>query len=342
MSEAPGFSLDPAAPVVALTFDDGPHPTYTPQILDILRAKGVRATFFQIGRQAEAHPDLVRRIVAEGHIIANHTWDHAHLRGASDERFAFEVDHTTQVLQSISGQDVVCTRPPYGDADPFTVARLAAHGQASVVWSADSNDYEKPGVPAIVSNALSGLRPGGVILFHDGGGTREQTIAALPQIIDQIRARGYQIAPVCDGRSHRPEGHLEVAASDEPELVHLAGWAADPDTDTPLTVRILIDGAQVAELAADRPRDDARRGFDTTIPAAPGDRRVCVVAVNAGLGSADTELGCATVSVAEIRWYDRLGRALGLLDGSERFDVPAPLPSDEALGAMVGVLFPRS
>jgi peptidoglycan/xylan/chitin deacetylase (PgdA/CDA1 family) len=155
--------------VVALTFDDGPHPVFTPQILDILTAKDVKATFFLVGREAERHPDLVRRIVAEGHIIGNHTWNHAHLQGLSEERFSFEIDHTTEVLEAISGQDVVCTRPPYGDAKPDTVERLAAHGQASVVWSADSRDFDKPGPGPIVDHSLEGLRPGSIVLLHDGG-----------------------------------------------------------------------------------------------------------------------------------------------------------------------------
>jgi peptidoglycan/xylan/chitin deacetylase (PgdA/CDA1 family) len=341
LPDAPGFSGDRAAPVVSLTFDDGPHPEFTPPILDILRDKGAKATFFELGRQAEAHPDLVRRIVAEGHTIGNHTWNHVHLRGLSEDRFRFEVDHSAEVLQSISGQEVVCTRPPYGDADPATVQRLAAHGQASVVWSADSQDYEKPGVAAIVANALKGLRPGGIILFHDGGGNRAQTIAALPQVIDQIRARGYEIVPACSGGSHRPSGEM-AAVSEVPETLHVSGWARDPDTDQPLTVRVTVDGEQVAELTADTARAEGGRAFDTTVPAAPGDRKVCATAVNAGLGTGDGDLGCTTVSVAKTPWYDSLGRALGLLDDRARFEEPGAVPADGALSALVQVLFPSS
>jgi peptidoglycan/xylan/chitin deacetylase (PgdA/CDA1 family) len=337
--EAPDFAGDPNAPVVALTFDDGPHPKFTPQILDILKAKGVQATFFMLGREAERHPDLVRRVVAEGHIIGNHTWAHPHLQGLAEDRFTAEIDRTTEVLESISGHDVVCTRPPYGDAQPDTVARLAAHGQASVVWSADSRDFEKPGADAIIGHSLAGLGPGSIILLHDGGGIRDQTIAALPHLIDQIRQRGFSFAPVCDGRPHRPEGHIDTLAGDTPESIHVAGWARDPDSDDPAPVRITLDGAVVFDGPADKARGDGLRGFDVRIPATPGAHQVCVVAVNVGLGS-DRELGCATADAVEAPWFDRLGRYLGLLDSTERWeDAPAAL-SSEPLSDLVEILVP--
>ena len=339
--EAPGYSGDPNANVAALTFDDGPHPVFTPQILDILKAKGVRATFFLVGREAERHPDLVRRIVAEGHVIANHTWDHPHLQGMAEDRFEFQIDHTNQVLESISGQDVVCARPPYGDAQPDTVARLAAHGLSSIVWSADSADFEKPGVEAIVANSLEGLRPGSIVLMHDGGGVRDQTIAALPRIIDEIRGRGFELSPVCDGRPHNPEGHLDVASSDTAETIHLAGWAKDPDTTDPVTVGILLDGAPALEVVADSVRPDGLGGFDVRLPATPGAHSVCAVVKNVGPGG-NRLLGCNDVTVQEAAWYDRLGRYLGLLQGSERFaDGTSGRPPTDALHEMVDALVPE-
>ena len=339
--EAPGFTGDPNAQVVALTFDDGPHPVYTPQILDILRDKGVKATFFMVGREAERHPDLVRRVVAEGHVVANHTWDHPHLEGMAEDRFSFQVDHTNQVLEQISGQDVVCTRPPYGSSSPATVGRLNAHGQASIVWSGDSSDFEKPGVDAIVNNSLKGLTPGGIILMHDGGGKREQTVAALPRLIDELRGRGYALVPVCDGRPHKPDAHLDSVESESPESVRLAGWARDPDSAEPVTIRVSLDGQVVHEgPASAAARADGNPGFDVTVGAPPGPHRLCVVVVNIGLGS-DVDLGCHDRNVLEAPWYDRLGRYLGLLEGSERFeDVPEVLAADP-LEELIDTLVPK-
>jgi peptidoglycan/xylan/chitin deacetylase (PgdA/CDA1 family) len=342
--EAPGTAQDPNAPVVALTFDDGPS-QYTPAILDILKQYGVQATFFEIGRQVEARADVVRRIVAEGHVLGNHTWDHAHLTKLDDARFASEVDQTTQVIERVSGQEVVCTRPPYGDANAATIAKLAAHGQTSVVWSADSRDFEKPGVAAIVHNALSGLRPGAIILMHDGGGDRSETIAALPQIIQQIRAKGYGFVTACDKRVHKPSGHLDAVASNQAETLTAAGWATDPDTSDPITVQVTLDGKPVAEARADRPHPGTGdgHGFSVDLPVASGEHEVCVIARNAGLGHTDVQLGCAKATPLPAPWYDRLGRALGLLGKSERWELPAPplpAPADQALQGLIDTLLP--
>ncbi len=348
ISEAPGTQVDPAAPVVSLTFDDGPHPDYTPRILDILRQYDAKATFFELGMNAERYPEVTRRVVAEGHVLGNHTWDHKRLTQLPDDRFDFEIDHTTQVLQSISGVEVVCTRPPYGDADARIVQKLAEHGQASVVWSADSRDFEKPGADAIVQHALEGLRPGGIILMHDAGGNREQTIAALPRIIEGIRARGYQIVPVCDRRSHKPTGHIDAIESPAPETVRVTGWTADPDTHDPTRVHVYVDGAAVAEGVADQPRPDVaastglgdRHGFRIEVPASPGPHRVCAYALNAGLGDTNVEIGCAEVTVAETPWFDRMGRLLQLLTESERWESPVVPPAGPVLTGLYDTLVP--
>lgn len=336
--ETPGWTGAPDAPVVALTFDDGPHPAYTPQILDILAAKGVQATFFLLGSEAERHPDIVRRIVADGHIVANHTWDHPHLPDLSEERFAHQIDHTNQVLESISGQEVVCARPPYGDARPDTVGRMAAHGLTSVVWTADSEDFQKRGADAVVANSLEGLRGGSIILLHDGGGTRDETIAALPRLIDEVRGRGFELVPVCDGRPHLPVGHVEVADSPSPEAIRVEGWASDPDAAEPAAVSVTLDGAVVHEGPAGVDRADEQLGFAVRVPAGPGEHSVCVTVRNVGMGH-DVALGCFGVAVTEVPWYDRLGRYLGLLEGSERFAAPDAAGRDP-LTEMVDTLIP--
>lgn len=348
--EAPSSSADPAAPVVSLTFDDGPHPEFTPRILDILKQYGVQATFFELGMNAQRYPDLTRRVVAEGHIIGNHTWDHPRLTRLSDERFNEEIDHTTQLLESITGREVVCTRPPYGDSNPALVAKLAQHGQVSVVWSADSRDFEKPGVDAIVQHALSDLRPGSIILMHDAGGNRDQTIAALPRIIEGIRARGFQIAPVCDRRDHKPYGRLEAVTADAPEHLQASGWTVDPDTHDPIDVHLYVDGAYAAQVGAGAARPDVGastglgdgHGYSFAIGATPGEHKVCAFGINTGLGDTNVELGCATVTVAEQPWYDQLGRLLQLLSGGERWEAAPPLHANDALQGLYTAFIPAA
>ena len=214
---ASAFTVEqfPGAPadgrVVALTFDDGPDPTWTPQVLDVLASRGVTATFFMVGRSAAAHPDLVRRVAAAGHAIGGHTWDHADLTRTRD--FDGQVDRANDLLASLTGRPVTCVRPPYGASNASVVQRLADRGLTTALWSVDPQDFRRPGAATIAQRALAGLRPGAVILIHDGGGDRSQTVAALPQIIDGVRAAGYRIVPVCGAAPAEPRTErIELAA----------------------------------------------------------------------------------------------------------------------------------
>lgn len=303
--ETPNPPGAPGESVISLTFDDGPHPVYTPQILDILARYGVKATFFELGREAEKHPEIVKRIVAEGHVIANHSYDHANLKNLSDERFIFEVDHTTDVLQSISGQHIDCLRPPYGASNPQLVGRLGDRALTSVLWTADSRDFEKPGAAAIAQNAIAHLQPGGIILFHDGGGVRDQTIAALPTIIEHIINAGYRIAPVCPPDLHIPVGGLNQVEGQPYGRIDVGGWATDPDTKDPIAVHLELDGAFIQDVMADR-RGSPGPAYQTTIPARPGHHEVCAFALNAGPGSTNPSLGCAATDVPAVTAFDDL------------------------------------
>lgn len=184
---------------VALTFDDGPNPTWTPQILDILDRYGVKATFFVTGQQVATHPDLARAIVQRGHSIGNHTWSHTRLTATSHQGIVDQLTSTSNVIRSTTGYIVSCARPPYmaGNAEVFNT--IASVGMRPAYWTVDTNDWRRPGVEAIVSRALS-VRADGVVLMHDSGGDRSQTIAALPVIIEGLQARGLTITRVCDSR----------------------------------------------------------------------------------------------------------------------------------------------
>lgn len=189
---------------VALTFDDGPDPTWTPQVLDVLDRYGVKATFFVLGSNAVRYPDLVREIVARGHSLGNHTWSHADLTRLSGGAVVDQLRSTNDVLTGIANYEPSCARPPYRATSATVQNIIASLGMRPALWNVDTNDYLRPGVGVIVRRALA-VRPDGVILMHDGGGDRSQTVAALPAVIGGIRARGWSLTKLCDSRNSAPQ-----------------------------------------------------------------------------------------------------------------------------------------
>ena len=277
--------------------------------------------------------------------MANHTWDHPHLQGMPEDRFAFQIDHTNDVLESISGKDVVCVRPPYGDARPDTVGRLAAHGLTSVVWSADSADFEKPGVDAIVANSVEGLRNGSIILMHDGGGDpRPDHRRPAPHHRRDPRPRASSSSPVCDGPTAQARpGHLEVAGSDRPEAIHLTGWAERPRHPRPRDRRHPPRRRAGAGGRRRDPAPDGLGGFDVRAPGHPRRPLVCVVVKNVGTGREPPPRVQRRHRGRRRAWYDRMGRFLGLLEGSERFgDGSSGRPPTDPLHEMVDALVPEA
>jgi len=209
--EVPGSVASPGNGVVSLTFDDGPWDQYTSQILDILATAGVPATFFAVGLQAHRRPELVRREAAEGHAVEGHTWGHVDLTRLDDSGYGAEVDRTDSLISSLTATPVGCVRPPYGAVNATVVDRLGSRGLTTVLWSVDPADYSRPGTGAIVDRVLGAVRPGSIILLHDGGGDRSQTVAALPAIINGIRARGLGFVAAC-GTSFEAAVHPRVFA----------------------------------------------------------------------------------------------------------------------------------
>ncbi|MCA1842524.1 MAG: glycosyltransferase, partial [Actinobacteria bacterium] len=186
--------------VVALTFDDGPDPRFTEPILDVLRREHVPATFFAIANQAQAHPDLLRREVRDGHVVANHTYSHLDLTDMPAARAEAEILAGSAVIEGITGRKPALFRSPFGEEITTRFAggdALAADlGMHPVRWTDDSGDWRRPGVDAIVDRVLGGASTRTIVLFHDGGGDRSQTVAALPRIIEALRARGYAFTTV--------------------------------------------------------------------------------------------------------------------------------------------------
>ncbi|WP_433007582.1 polysaccharide deacetylase family protein [Kribbella sp. CA-294648] len=189
----------PAAPTkfVALTFDDGPDPAYTPKILDILDEYGAKATFFAVGKEVERAPELTRRVHDRGHDVQNHTWSHPDLRKLSWASFQQQVEATDGLILEQTDTTPRCLRPPYGGINSIVKKRATALGKKLVLWTLDSRDWSRPGEAAIVQRVLTGVQDGSVLLFHDGGGDRSQTVAALPTILKTLKEKGYGFRPAC-------------------------------------------------------------------------------------------------------------------------------------------------
>ena len=195
--------------LLALTFDDGPDPKWTPRVLDILKAEHVPATFFVIGQNALDNYGLLRRTLAEGHVVGNHSYTHPNLGLLSPRAVALELNSTQRLFEAFTGRTMRLFRAPFfGDAEPTTPDEIGAVlsaqrlGYLSVGLHVDSEDWTHPGVAAIVRNTLAGVtnpnpdKRGQVILMHDAGGDRSQTVAALPLIIRQLKAKGYRFVTV--------------------------------------------------------------------------------------------------------------------------------------------------
>ncbi|MEA3188012.1 MAG: hypothetical protein QOD99_1842 [Chthoniobacter sp.] len=191
---------------VALTFDDGPDPKWTPQILDILKARGLKAAFFLVGRQAEQYPGLVERIVREGHEIGNHTYTHGNIAEQGPQQTRLELNATQRLIESITGRSTTLFRPPYNaDSTPGHLDELAPLklvqddlGYLIVLEKIDPEDWARPGTDAILERVKELRRDGSIVLLHDAGGNRQQTVEALPMIIDWLQTRGDRVVSLSE------------------------------------------------------------------------------------------------------------------------------------------------
>lgn len=217
-----GLAPPPAAAVtpcskgnVALTFDDGPRAPYTTRILDTLKVKRAPATFFVVGRVADAQPALLKRMYHEGHRVGNHSWSHPKLSSLSDSGIRSELSRTNQEIRSQGLPTPTMMRPPYRATSSRVRSVVASMGMAHVEWTVDTSDW-RPGrsASAIVGSALSQLHPGANILMHDGVGNSGTTATALPSIINGARARGYCIGTLDDaGRVVSATPRIRIASA---------------------------------------------------------------------------------------------------------------------------------
>ncbi|MRX56149.1 polysaccharide deacetylase family protein [Bacillus idriensis] len=182
---------------IALTFDDGPDKIITPQILDILKEKGVPATFFVVGEQVSYYPQLAKRMVEEGHAIANHTWDHPELSKLYTAQVIQQITSTNEIVERVTGVKATLLRPPYGDftaADAMVFEKL---GFKNILWSVDTLDWSGKSADEILTIVNRDKSPGGIVLQHNFQNTKLQgTVDALPQMINQLRAEGYEFVTI--------------------------------------------------------------------------------------------------------------------------------------------------
>jgi peptidoglycan-N-acetylglucosamine deacetylase len=189
--------------VVALTFDDGPS-EYTPEFLRVLREKDAPGTFFEVGQEMPGREDVMRQILAEGSEIGDHTMNHVEYPDYS------QIAGAAARIKSYTHFQPCLFRPPGGAANDGVIATAGSLGMRTINWDVDPRDWSNPGAGAIYSNVVSHAQPGSIVLMHDGGGSRGETLAALPQVIDTLRARGYRFVTVSellgDKLLYRPYG----------------------------------------------------------------------------------------------------------------------------------------
>jgi len=192
---------DVTAKEIAFTFDDGPHPNFTPRLLAVLRLCNVKATFFVVGEMAAKYPAYILDELADGHLVGNHTFHHVNLKKLSQEDVAIEIKACDEVLKDITGQSAHLFRPPGGDYSTKVTRVARALGYTTVLWTDDPADYAKPGCQAIKARLYRKLTNGGIILLHDG---IEQTLTILPELIADLRSKGYRIVSLEDMLKKHP------------------------------------------------------------------------------------------------------------------------------------------
>ena len=189
------YYIDDGPKTVALTIDDGPSPVYTPQILRVLEEHGVIATFSMVGQNVAYYPQVAREVASAGHLIANHTWSHQDLAALPAAAMRDEVTRAAVEIHAATGQRPALFRAPYGAWSPALLDYCAAQGLTPLDWSVDPQDWARPGVTAIVQDILRTTRSGSIILEHDGGGDRSQTVAALKIVLPSLLGEGFRFRP---------------------------------------------------------------------------------------------------------------------------------------------------
>ena len=192
----PLYRGNPALPEIALTFDDGPHPGSTLRIVAILKQFGIKATFFCVGQHVRRYPEYVRQEFANGNLVEDHTWTHPDLQLLNPANVNQQLASTAREIERVTGTMPTLFRPPYGLFNWSVFAQARRMALSSIIWNVDPEDWSMPGTNAIITRVLARAGNGSIVLMHDGGGDRSQTVAALPTIITTLRQRGYRFVTV--------------------------------------------------------------------------------------------------------------------------------------------------
>lgn len=210
-------------PYISITFDDGPSAEYTPTLLDDLKARGIKATFFLVGQNVQEFPQLVSRMVEEGHEVANHSWSHPAFAKMSDAAVTAQIEKTQDAIYAACGVRPTLLRPPYGSITKRQKSWIHQHfGLHIILWSVDPLDWKKPGEAVVRSRIVNGTHSGAIILAHDIHGA---TVRAMPETFDQLLAKGYKFVTVS-----------ELLAMEQPKLASTQTAAADPRLSLPSTL----------------------------------------------------------------------------------------------------------
>jgi peptidoglycan/xylan/chitin deacetylase (PgdA/CDA1 family) len=184
---------------IAITFDDGPNPAFTPQFMDVFREHGGHATFFTIGEQLEKCPDIAQSIIGAGHEMGNHTWTHPHMTEMDPASRKFELERTHEWIVQITGVRPMTFRPPFLESDEELLDLAASSGYHTIgALNLETEDWRQPGVDQILSKTRDYIRNGSILLFHDGYGDRSQSLEAIRIIVPEIVAQGYQLVTVSE------------------------------------------------------------------------------------------------------------------------------------------------
>lgn len=181
---------------IALTFDDGPSPLWTSQVLEILKKHNIKATFFLLGKNVKKYPDLVKRIYEEGHNIGAHTYSHLNILTCKKPRAIFEIEETHRQIKEITNYEPYLFRPPYGAYQKKFYHYLKQYNYKIILWTISAEDWNGDGAKKIQNRVLSQMRNGSIILFHDGGGNRSPTIEVLNTIIEKTKNMGYNFVTI--------------------------------------------------------------------------------------------------------------------------------------------------
>ncbi len=212
-------SVPMTQPYVAMTFDDGPHASNTPKLLNMLKQRNIKATFYVVGKNVREYPDIVRRILAEGHEIGNHTWDHQALSGMSAEKVHQELAMTHNAVLEVAGYQMRTMRPPYGATNIRVKQQCYQEfGYPTIMWSIDPLDWKRPGPSVVAQRIISNAHAGAIILAHD---IHESTINAMPETLDALLAKGYRfvtVSQLLNMQTEAPVAGSAPAATEPPSF----------------------------------------------------------------------------------------------------------------------------